>query len=430
MSVNVELLFCSGRCARFGALFLASVPRPAAAILYNISNIGSHYDHGIGGAYRMRTMILAACCLQASLASLCCYADDEEIVVAESAAFRLEQVAQDLQVPWAMAVMTGNRMLISERAAGRLSVLDLETGATQPLGGGPDDVYVNENAGMLDVILHPDFDRNGLIYYAYTAGDESLNSTVVERARLEDGRLLGRERLFDARPWFHNAIVYGCRLVIHDGYLFITVGDRWDLRHLSQSPGSHLGKIVRLHDDGRVPEDNPFVDVPGAEPAVWALGSRNAQGLAVHPDTGELWAHEHGPLGGDEVNIIEAGGNYGWPVVSYGREYTGEPVGEGLTELDGMIPPVHYYVPSIAPSDMLFYTGAEFPAWQGSLLIGALALTHLNRLALDGQVVVAEERLLSDRGWRIRALEQGIRGELYIAIDAGRVYRLTPAGDR
>ncbi|MDH5309553.1 MAG: PQQ-dependent sugar dehydrogenase, partial [Gammaproteobacteria bacterium] len=218
---------------------------------------------------------------------------------ARSVVFRIELVADGLQIPWAMAFLPDGRLLVSERAAGRLSRVDPTDGRIEPLQGGPEDVFVKDNAGMFDVVLHPHYAETGWIYYAYTAGDSALNTTVVERAQLAGLRLTDRERLFEARPWYHNSIVYGCRLAFRDGYLFITMGDRWDLRHLSQSPGSHLGKIMRLHDDGRVPADNPFVDVPGAEPAVWALGVRNPQGLAVHPETGLLWEHEHGPLGGD-----------------------------------------------------------------------------------------------------------------------------------
>ncbi|MDH4108268.1 MAG: PQQ-dependent sugar dehydrogenase [Gammaproteobacteria bacterium] len=347
---------------------------------------------------------------------------------ARSVVFRIELVADGLQIPWAMAFLPDGRLLVSERAAGRLSRVDPTDGRIEPLQGGPEDVFVKDNAGMFDVVLHPHYAETGWIYYAYTAGDSALNTTVVERAQLAGLRLTDRERLFEARPWYHNSIVYGCRLAFRDGYLFITMGDRWDLRHLSQSPGSHLGKIMRLHDDGRVPADNPFVDVPGAEPAVWALGVRNPQGLAVHPETGLLWEHEHGPLGGDEVNIIQAGANYGWPVITYGKEYSGDPVGDGLTGREGLEQPVHYYVPSIAPSGMLFYSGELFPGWRSNLFIGALAKTHLNRLELDGDRVVNEERLLEDRGWRVRALAEGPEGAIYIATDDGYVRRLVPAG--
>lgn len=375
----------------------------------------------------MHRPTLIATALAACLTTTAAPAAASDIVESEAATFRIDKVADGLELPWAMAFLPDGRLLVSERAAGRLSTVDPRSGEVERLEAGPDDVYVKDNAGMLDVILHPDYPANGWFYFAYTAGDERLNTTVVERARLAGNRIVDRQRLFDARPWYHNSIVYGCRLAIRDGYLFVTMGDRWDLRHLSQSPGSHLGKILRLHDDGRVPADNPWAGLAGAEPAVWALGVRNPQGLALHPVTGELWEHEHGPLGGDEVNVIRRGRNYGWPVITYGKEYSGEPVGDGITHQDGMEQPLHYYVPSIAPSGMTFYAGDAFPAWRGSLFIGALAKTHLNRLVVADAAVVHEERLLADRGWRVRAVNEGPEGFLYLAIDDGAIYRLVPA---
>jgi glucose/arabinose dehydrogenase len=326
---------------------------------------------------------------------------------------------------------------VSERYAGRISILDVSSGTISQIEDGPNDVFIKDNGGMLDVILHPNYASNGWIYYSYSAGTQKLNTTVVERARLQKGRFVERERIFAALPWFHNSIVYGCRLAFKDGYLFVTTGDRWDLRHLSQNAGNHLGKIMRLHDDGSAPADNPYVNIPGAMPEVWSIGVRNAQGLTVHPETGVLWEHEHGPLGGDEVNIIKMGANYGWPIISYGKEYTGEPIGQGLTERDfrrhgqyslkNIQRPIHTYIPSIAPSDMTFYTGDKFPAWYGNLFIGAMALHHLNRLVIKGETVVHEERLFADKGWRVRLVEQGPDGFLYIGVDDGMILRLVPA---
>ena len=351
-----------------------------------------------------------------------------DIVETEDANFRIEQVAEGLKIPWALAFLPDGRVLVSEREAGRIVALDLSGGNIQDLAGGPDDVYIKDNAGMLDVALHPAFRLNGLVYYCYTAGTAQLNTMVVERARLIGDELARRERIFAALPWYHNSIVYGCRLAFDHRHLFVTMGDRWDLRHLAQSPGTHLGKVLRLNFDGSAPPDNPFVDTPGALPEVWTLGNRNPQGLTIRPGTGELWSHEHGPLGGDEVNIIVAGRNYGWPVITYGKEYSGDPIGEGLTEKEGMEQPVHKYVPSIAPSDMVFYDGDKFPAWYGNLFIGALALQHLNRLVIEDNAVRHEERLLTDRSLRVRCVEQGPDGFLYLCVDKGRILRLVPAG--
>ena len=353
----------------------------------------------------------------------------DEIIRSDTAAFRLEEVVDGLQVPWAIAFLPGNQALISERAGGRIRLLDLGNGALAAPAGGADDVFIKDNGGMLDVVLHPEFEDNGWVYYCYTAGDLQLSTTVLERVRLTGGNFEGRERLLAAQPWYHNSIVYGCRLAFSGEYLFISMGERWDLRHLAQSPGTHLGKILRVHHDGSAPADNPFAGIPGALPEVWALGSRNAQGLTVHPDTGELWSHEHGPMGGDEINVIEPGRNYGWPVITYGLEYSGEPVGEGLTEYEGMEQPLYTYIPSIAPSDMVFYTGSAFPQWQGNLFIGALAGTHINRLVIDGRDVVHEERLLHSNGWRIPFVKQGPDDLIYFGTGMGTVYRLVPAAE-
>ena len=358
-----------------------------------------------------------------------CHADESALIESEVVTFRIQQIAEGLQVPWAIAFLPDTRALVSEREAGRISVVDFATGEVAVPAGGPDDVFIKDNAGMLDVILHPGFAANNWVYYCYTAGDARLNTMVVERARFDGTNLMNRERLFEAFPWYHNSIVYGCRLAFRDQYLFVTMGDRWDLRHLAQSPGTHLGKVMRMHHDGSPPHDNPFIGIPGALPEVWSLGNRNAQGLVIHPETGDLWEHEHGPKGGDEVNIIEAGRNYGWPVVSYGTEYSGEPVGEGLTESQGMEQPVHKYVPSIAPSDMFFYTGFAFPEWRGNLFLGALALTHLNRLVIEGREVRHEERLLENQGWRVRFVKQGPDDLVYLGTDDGNIFRLVPADE-
>ena len=353
----------------------------------------------------------------------------DDVIHSEAAAFRIQGVVEGVQIPWAIAFLPGNRALISERGTGRIRLADLANGALSTPDGGPDDVFIKGDGGMLDVELHPEFADNRWVYYCYSAGDSQLSTTVVERVRLIDDSFTDRERIFTALPWYHNPIVYGCRLAFRGAFLFVSMGDRWDLRHLAQSPGTHLGKILRVHHDGSPPVDNPYVQVPGALPQVWSLGNRNAQGLTVHPLSGELWEHEHGPLGGDEINVIEPGRNYGWPVITYGREYSGEPIGAGLTEHEGMEQPIHKYVPSIAPSDMVFYTGSAFPEWRGNLFLGALAMTHINRLVIDGRGVLHEERLLEDKGWRIRFVSQGPDDLIYFGTDAGKVLRLVPAAE-
>jgi len=347
-----------------------------------------------------------------------------EIIHSRDQRFVVEVIARELRVVWGMADLPDGRLLLTERDRPGMGVLDPVTGDYQFVQDTPDDVFVQANAGMLDIVLHPDYAENGWIYYSYVAGTAALNTTVVERARLDGLRLVDRERIFTVLPWHDNAIVYGCRLAFHRGDLYVTMGDRWDLRYLAQSPGTHIGKVLRLRDDGRPPPDNPFVALPGAMPEVWTLGNRNPQGLAVRPGTDQLWSHEHGPKGGDEVNLLEAGANYGWPLVSFGTEYDGRPIVETRRTTEGLVPPVHHYVPSIAPSDMLFVVGSGFRNWRGNLLLGALAGQHVNRLVLDGDVVVEEERLLAGRAWRIRSLLETPDGAIYLGTDQGDVIRL------
>ncbi|HKG93603.1 MAG TPA: PQQ-dependent sugar dehydrogenase [Gemmatimonadaceae bacterium] len=339
--------------------------------------------------------------------------------------FRVEVVATGVAVPWGIAFLPDGRALVTDRPTGRLSLLDLATGALTTVEGVPP-VYREHDGGMLDVALHPDFRRNGWVYLSYSVESDSGSATAVDRARIRDARLVDRERLFTARPAIpNNGDHFGGRLVLDRGYLYISVGDR-DTRELAQQLSNHYGKVVRLHDDGRVPRDNPFVGRPGALPEIWSYGHRNPQGLARHPETGELWEHEHGPRGGDEVNVVRPGRNYGWPAITYGQEYRGGPVGEGITAKDGMEQPLHYYVPSIAPSGMDFYTGRALPRWRGSLFIGGMAIRHLNRLVVERGAVVREERLLADKGWRIRSVREGPDGFLYIGIDGGAILRLRP----
>jgi aldose sugar dehydrogenase len=279
---------------------------------------------------------------------------------------------------------------------------------------------------MMDVLVHPDFASNGWIYYSYSATRGSENGTVVERARLKGNALGDHQTLFTSFPFYSNGAHYGCRLALKDGFLYFSIGERYALRDSSQSLGNHLGKLIRIREDGTVPSDNPFAGRPGTKPEIWSYGHRNPQGLAFHPQTGELWEGEHGPKGGDEVNLIAPGKNYGWPVITYGVEYSGATIGEGITRKEGMEQPIHYYKPSIGPSGMEFYTGDAFPQWKGSLFMGALALTHLNRLEIEDHKVVKEQRLLEDKKWRVRSVKQGPDGYLYIGVDGGMVVRLRP----
>ncbi|MDQ2765649.1 MAG: PQQ-dependent sugar dehydrogenase, partial [Gemmatimonadota bacterium] len=238
-------------------------------------------------------------------------------------------------------------------------------------------------------------------------------------------RLVDRKRLLSVHPYIDNVNQFGARVVLSHGFLYIGIGDR-ELPALAQDLTTDLGKIVRIREDGSIPDDNPFVNTKGARPEIWSLGHRNTQGLAIDPRTGELWEHEHGPRGGDEINVIRRGRNYGWPTITYGIEYSGEPVGAGLTRQRGMEQPVYYYVPSIAPSGMAFYGGTRIPRWSNNIFLGSMSYRHLNRVVLRGDSVVREERLLRDRHWRIREVRQGNDGLLYLGVESGLIVRIAP----
>ena len=349
-----------------------------------------------------------------------------EQIRSEQATFRLVEVTRGLEHPWGMAFLPNADLVITERP-GRLRIVRDGVLEREPIKGVPA-VFASGQGGLLDITLHPDFARSGWIYLSYAAAGEGGAGTRVARARLGEGRLEDLEVIFMAKPLSRGGRHFGSRLAFdRDGYLYVTIGDRAE-RERAQDLGDHAGKILRLRDDGSVPPDNPFVDQPGAAPEIFTYGNRNPQGLAVHPTTGVLWEHEHGPRGGDEVNVIRAGVNYGWPVITYGISYAGFPIGEG-TEKEGMAQPIHYWVPSIAPSGMAFYRGDAFPKWQGDLFVGALKDQMLVRLELDGEQVVSEERLIKGAIGRIRDVEIGPDGYIYLLTDEadGGLYRLEPA---
>ncbi|MEE8147047.1 MAG: PQQ-dependent sugar dehydrogenase, partial [Longimicrobiales bacterium] len=283
--------------------------------------------------------------------------------------------------------------------------------------------------GLLDVVLHPDFEQNRLIYLTFSKpnADAGEGTTALVRGRFDGERLTDVEELFEANAWSTGGNHFGSRIAFDDdGYLFLTVGDRGASpdpatvnSHPAQDLSNHQGTVIRLHDDGRVPDDNPFAGRPGALPEIWSYGHRNLQGLAIHPETGDLWEIEHGPQGGDELNVVHAGRNYGWPVIGYGLQYGGSVI-HASTHHEGMEQPRHYWVPSIATSGLMIYTGDAFPGWRGSVFVGGLRGEQLARLTLDGQRVTGEETVLEGMG-RIRDIRQGPDGHIYLAIDADGV---------
>lgn len=340
----------------------------------------------------------------------------------------VETVAKGLVHPWALTFLPDGRMLVTERP-GRMRIVTTDGELSNPIEGVPE-VFAQGQGGLLDVVLAPDFDSTGTIYFSYAEPREGgRNGTAVARARLVEGngapRLEELQVIFRQQPSYQANVHFGSRIVIApDGNLFVTLGERFQMQY-AQDLSRHWGKVVRISPDGSVPQDNPFVGREDARPEIWSYGNRNPQAAALHPETGELWIVDHGPRGGDEVNVVRKGLNYGWPVINYGRHYSGQDIPE---EREGMEQPLYYWDPSIAPSGMAFYTSDRAPQWRGNLFVGALAGRHLARLVLDGEEVTAEEQLLTDLNERIRDVEQGPDGAIYVAIDSanGRIVRVTP----
>jgi glucose/arabinose dehydrogenase len=341
----------------------------------------------------------------------------------------LEAIAEGLDRPWSFAFLPDGVILVTEKA-GALRTISGDRKISEPISGLPEIAAVGQG-GLLDIALHPAFAQTRLVFLSFAEPrEEGKTATSVMRGRLsEDLRSLTDVKvIFRQQPAAEGGQHFGSRIVFdRSGALFVTTGDRGDLRDLVQKTDNHIGKIIRITEDGGIPPDNPKIE--GWLPEIWSIGHRNPQGAAIHPETGRLWTVEHGTKGGDELNHPEAGKNYGWPDVTYGREYSGETIGAGVTEKEGIEPPVHYWDPSIAPSGMAFYTGDRYPQWKGNLFVGALVQKHLARLELQDGKVVKEERLYDGRS-RIRDVRQGPDGYLYMLTDErapmGRVLRVTP----
>lgn len=340
--------------------------------------------------------------------------------------FKTVPVATGLEFPWGITFLPNGDALVTERE-GRLRMLKDGKLVDEPVKGLPDNIYVAGQGGLLDVVLHPQFEDNNLVYVSYAGKGQGGAGTEVARGRLEGMELKDVEVIFKVAPKTQGNNHYGSRMAfLPDGTLMITVGDRFSYMHQAQDPRDHLGSIMRINDDGTVPEDNPFVGHKDYKPEIYSYGHRNVQGLVVDEATGRIWQHEHGPKGGDEVNILKAGANYGWPEITYGINYNGEIISD-KTHMDGMEQPVIYWDPSIAPCGMDFYTGDKFPEWQGDIFVGALAKTHLRRLHVEGEKITEQEVLLDGLG-RVRDVQTGPDGYLYVLVDAldGQVLRLEP----
>ncbi|MEZ5935972.1 MAG: PQQ-dependent sugar dehydrogenase [Alphaproteobacteria bacterium] len=368
----------------------------------------------------------------AALLMMGCAAQTEQVplrqnIESEQATFRIVLLMEGLQHPWGMAFLPKGKMLVTERP-GQLRLLKIGSTVSKPVKGVPK-VFAEGQGGLLDVAVDPDFETNSFVYLSYAGvDDDGLSSTRVARGRLIDRKLEDVEVIFRSNSASGGGAHWGSRLGFDpDGYLYVTLGERGQ-QNIAQSLARHGGSVLRIMPDGSVPEDNPFVDKAGAQPEIFSYGHRNPQGLAIHPETGQVWEVEHGPMGGDEVNLIEAGVNYGWPVITWGRNYNGTLINGGLREKEGMAQPVYYWDPSIAPSGMTFYDGDVFPEWQGDLFVGSLKFHHIARLEMEGDRVVGEERLLEGMLGRIRDVRTGPDGYLYLLTDAnkGGLYRLEP----
>jgi glucose/arabinose dehydrogenase len=375
----------------------------------------------------MRTLALLGA---GALVALACAPTHTQVFHFTAGDLTVETVARGLEHPWAMAFLPDGRLLVTERP-GRMRIVGKDGKLSAALAGVPK-VRASGQGGLHDVVLDRRYADNHTIYFCYAEPAEGGGRTALARAKLVDE---AAPRLDDVKVIFRqdgplsSGNHYGCRIAqTPDDNLFLTAGEHFTTRDQAQNLGNHLGKIIRIRPDGSVPPDNPFVGRSGAKPEIWSYGHRNPQGLAINPTSGKLWEHEHGPRGGDEVNIIDKGKNYGWPVIGYGIDYSGARIHES-TQKDGMEQPIWYWVPSIAPSGMAFAANSVIPAWRNSLFVGALAGEALVRLELDGEKIVKEERLLQPLRERIRDVRAGPDGALYLATDnsAGRILRVAPA---
>lgn len=357
--------------------------------------------------------------------NLSCAQDTENKVdTPQNTPFTAELLIDEIPIPWGMAFLPDGSMLVTEISG---DLIHFKDGKKTMVSNVPK-VYKRGQGGLLDVAIHPDYENNGWIYLSYASdeGDEKGGNTALMRAKLKDNALVNNEVLYKATPNTTKGQHFGSRIVFdNDGYLFLSIGERGDRDTNPQDLTRDGGKIYRFNDDGSIPEDNPFVGKEGAKTAIYSYGHRNPQGLAKNPITGEIWDNEHGPQGGDEINIIAPGANYGWPLVTYGINYSGTPITD-KTEMEGMTQPIHYWVPSIAPSGMAFVSSDAYGAdWKGSVLVGSLKFQYLERLAMDGNKVTKREKLMADLG-RVRDVREGPDGLIYVAVEGKGVYKLVP----
>lgn len=337
--------------------------------------------------------------------------------------YTIEVVVDDMAIPWGFTFLPDNSILITEKSG---ELIHFKDGKKNIVNNVPD-IYVRGQGGLLDVELHPDYENNGWIYLSYASqtGEGEGGNTTIMRAKLKDNALVENQVLYKAGPNTRKGVHFGSRIVFDDkGYLYFSIGDRGNRDENPQDITRDCGKIYRIHDDGRIPNDNPFVNNAGAKKAIYSYGHRNPQGMIKHPKTGKIWTHEHGPRGGDEINIIDSGKNYGWPVISYGINYSGTSFTE-ITEKEGMEQPLYYWVPSIAPSGMAMVDSDKYPDWNGNLLVGSLKYQYLERLVLEKGNVTKREKVMEGRG-RIRSVNQGPDGYIYVGVENLGIVKIVP----
>lgn len=356
-------------------------------------------------------------------ASACGQNIPNEVNLPKKESFTVEMVAEGIMNPWGMVFLPDGSMLVSDKEG---ALIQIKKGIKTQILNVPK-VYVRGQGGLLDLELHPKYKENGWLYISYASeeGEEKGGHTAIMRAKLKGNTLVESELLYKAGPNTTKGQHFGSRLEFDNkGYLYFTIGERGERDINPQDIKRDGGKIYRIFDDGRIPSDNPFVGVSGAKSAIYTYGNRNPQGLVFHPIRKEMWEHEHGPKGGDELNIVKKGANYGWPLITYGINYSGTPITD-KTDLPNMEQPIHYWVPSIAPSGMAFINSNKYPEWNGNLLVGSLSFQYLERLVLKGTKVVYREKLLADLG-RVRNVRQAPDGYIYVAIEGKGIVKLVP----
>jgi len=351
---------------------------------------------------------------------------ENQVDIPKNEPFNAELLIDEVQIPWGMGFLPDGSILVTEISG---ELIHFKDGKKIKIGNVPE-VYKRGQGGLLDVVSHPDYANNGWIYITYSSseGEEKGGNTALMRAKIQDNNLVDSELLYKASPNTTKGQHFGSRIAFdNEGYLYFTVGDRGNRDENPQDVTLDGGKVYRINDDGSIPKDNPFVGTDGAKTAIYSYGHRNPQGLAKHPETGAIWDNEHGPRGGDEINIVKKGANYGWPVITYGINYSGTPITD-KTEMEGMEQPIHYWVPSIAPSGMAFITTDNYGTdWNGNVLVGSLVFQYLERLVLEGNKIVKREKLMGDLG-RIRNVVEGPDGLIYVAVEGKGIYKLVPKG--